>query len=791
MNKKEKRTIAKILIFTMVTMSLNINILASEDDHFAIYDTVKPCVDGSFDCDSHFEIGVYEDPKDTEFENDLEEAKDDELCQKTVSENKTITIEKNEPIEEEVVAQTADVIPTIYDPRDFGMVTSVKNQGDSTNCTIFAAISTMESYLIRMGYENNNVDLSEIYFATLDKENGSELEEGKTKNLTTTIIDSFLANNKLSVCAIPESIMPTPNMTKHFGNYTINRPNNLTERNDTYVCKEVLYKNLYSQNDVKQLISKYGGISIVISRGGTTKNNINTKHDSTVSNANGWGHEVEVVGWDDKFPASSFQANYSKNGAWLCKNSYGSTSTDSGFFWISYADIEYFEGCSFYELIPANSYVRKITLPQNEFSLYVGQTSDPIVPTSLTPSTVINKNTYIECDSNKIEVNNNRTITALNRKKTYEWETNVGAYVYVYPSDGIDKNARATLKVNILPNEVKCDKTVMIPDRWTSEITGLSTYPVAGREDQIEVTSECLTITANQYTDVIQGVTPYGSISLKARLDEEDNAIPAYVYCTQMRLGDDVTINGSEDYTLTAQFPLSNNLDAFKGKLVVNSSNPSIVSAEADGANIKLTPHKNGKVALTAYVKDKDLTNGNLVSDCIFVTVTGMGGEYSDPGNQYPTEPDPEPVTPVNPQPEPVKPEVTVTCYKGAYYKKVGNEAHLTDTLGTKKTVTVPDKVKIGDKKLKVTEIEKKAFSGDKKVKTVNIGKNVDTIGKKAFYNCPNLKTVKISSKKVTSVGSKALKKIKPGAVVKVPKKMKTKYESILKKKKDAGTRIK
>ena len=52
------------------------------------------------------------------------------------------------------------------------------------------------------------------------------------------------------------------------------------------------------------------------------------------------------------------------------------------------------------------------------------------------------------------------------------------------------------------------------------------------------------------------------------------------------------------------------------------------------------------------------------------------------------------------------------------------------------KTVVVPDTIKLGGKTFKVTAIGKAAFKKNVKVTKVTLGKNVKTIGAKAFYGC-------------------------------------------------------
>ena len=101
----------------------------------------------------------------------------------------------------------------------------------------------------------------------------------------------------------------------------------------------------------------------------------------------------------------------------------------------------------------------------------------------------------------------------------------------------------------------------------------------------------------------------------------------------------------------------------------------------------------------------------------------------------------------------------------------IGDKAFYKCTALTK--VTIPDKVKT---------IGKQAFYGCKNLKTVTIGKNVSKIGSKAFYGCKKLKTLIIKSKKLTTkkIGSKAFSKTPKSMTVKVPKKKYKSYKPML-----------
>lgn len=109
----------------------------------------------------------------------------------------------------------------------------------------------------------------------------------------------------------------------------------------------------------------------------------------------------------------------------------------------------------------------------------------------------------------------------------------------------------------------------------------------------------------------------------------------------------------------------------------------------------------------------------------------------------------------------------------------------LTGTAASKASAVIKATVQIGGKTFAVTEISAKAFQKNSKLKKVTIGKNISKIGKKAFFNCKKLKTIRILSTKLTAkkVGAGAFTKISAKASVKVPKAKKKAYQKFLYKK--------
>lgn len=153
-------------------------------------------------------------------------------------------------------------------------------------------------------------------------------------------------------------------------------------------------------------------------------------------------------------------------------------------------------------------------------------------------------------------------------------------------------------------------------------------------------------------------------------------------------------------------------------------------------------------------------------------------------------------------------------------YKVTGNDTvevkNMTAKGKAKSSVKIAKTIKANGKTYKVTAIAANALKGNKKVTSVNIGSNVEKIGKKAFANCTKLKTVTVSGNKLKTIGQSAfsgdknlkavnLKKVKTlktvgksafkgvskKITVRVPKNKKAAYVRIFKKGGIAANKIK
>ena len=124
------------------------------------------------------------------------------------------------------------------------------------------------------------------------------------------------------------------------------------------------------------------------------------------------------------------------------------------------------------------------------------------------------------------------------------------------------------------------------------------------------------------------------------------------------------------------------------------------------------------------------------------------------------------------------------TSYQVADAKKL-QVSYVSPSKRKSGTVSIPPKVIIGGKTYQVTKIKKNAFKNNKKIKKIVIPSSVVSIENYAFANCKNLKTIEIRTTKLKNkkISSKAFKKINKKVVIRVLKKQRKAYKTLLRKK--------
>lgn len=320
----------------------------------------------------------------------------------------------------ELSIETAANLPASYDPRTVGSVTSVKDQGNVGICWAFAAMAVSESALIRQGFENSSVDLSELhatYFSWKKYGSGYTFKDfcyaGGNEGYPIAIMHSGAGPVYEKDCpAASAAVIPTSTVDESMASSHI------------YELKRVESTFITSDADniaaVKNLITTYGGTTLGYYA--DTRDNMYTKWAANSSEDMtyylpyrvGLNHAVEIVGWDDNYPASDFLKTPPGNGAWLIKNSWGTGGiAGSGYMWISYYDMS-FQG----ERVACPVFAKNGTTPRSvslnltAADLNAGDTLQ--LTQTVSPSNVANKSvTWSSSDETVASVSDTGMVTAL------------------------------------------------------------------------------------------------------------------------------------------------------------------------------------------------------------------------------------------------------------------------------------------------------------------------------------------------------------------------------------------
>ena len=265
----------------------------------------------------------------------------------------------------------ATSLPSKFDLRNVdgkNYMTSAKDQLQTGTCWSHATMSSIESNMIMKGLGDNSTDLSEahlVWFSqgavTSHDINDPLYNDGNSRTDYNLKLDAFYKGGTpfdamMSLASWKGAVLESSTYTISDAE-TFKKNNKTTFIDDSQRYNSVVHltnANVFDGTDstnIKQQLMKTG--AMYFSYHAPTEsyeqdlyyneNNYSYYQTKFVKS----NHAVALVGWDDSYPKENFNIQPDTDGAWICKNSWGTDFGDNGYFYISYCDKSITQACSF------------------------------------------------------------------------------------------------------------------------------------------------------------------------------------------------------------------------------------------------------------------------------------------------------------------------------------------------------------------------------------------------------------------------------------------------------------
>ncbi len=243
-----------------------------------------------------------------------------------------MNIHFNENLTRSESKKSINALPSYYNLRDFGWVTPVRDQGPAGACWSFSTMGAIESRWLKLGYGTaSTLNLSEQNMATCHG-----FQAGINDGGSDYIAAAYLSRLSGPVTETSHPYNPIATAT----------------------CKSTgLVKLAYSPqtiwlpkdiNIIKKAIMDYGAVTASVYMG-FYSNYLNPINDTYYYDGTApVDHGVLVVGWDDNLTVTGKSVKPKGKGAWIVKNSWGTSFGNNGYYYVSYEDSKFLSSCSYY-----------------------------------------------------------------------------------------------------------------------------------------------------------------------------------------------------------------------------------------------------------------------------------------------------------------------------------------------------------------------------------------------------------------------------------------------------------